>query len=490
MLNNRLSWNMDAKIMEKTLIWSIGALCIVASVLAIRYNSLAFLALPVLPLGAIVAIFDFKKLYFLLFASIPFSVEIYLPGSLATDLPTEPLMWVLMGVSLVYFLLNIKHLDIRPLRHPLTIILLFHLSWIYATMISSENFLFSLKYSLAKIWYIAVFYFLTTKIIKEDYLNIKKVVYPTFFTLVIVMLICLVRHAAIGFSFTEVNHIVGPFFQNHVIYAALPATFIPFAWYAMYWEKRWSFKWILMALGIVVLLLGVQFSYTRTVYVALVMAIGAYYVIRWRLMKWVLAVVSIATIAFCLYIVRHNRFLDYAPDFSKTISHQSFDNLLDATYKMQDISTMERVYRWVAAGHMIADKPWMGFGPGTFYSFYKKYTVNSFRTYVSDNPERSSTHCYFLMVWVEQGIFGLLFFMLFNFGALLLGERVYHQAKNIAMRRIGLMATLSLVIINAIIIINDMIETDKTGSFFFFCAAVLVSLDIKNQEKETSISLE
>ena len=482
MLNNRLSWNIKAQINEKTFVWGIGVLCIIASLLSIKYNSLIFLAIPAVVLGTVMAIIDFKKLYFLLFASIPLSVEIYLPGGFATDLPTEPLMWVLMGVSLVYFLLNFQHLDTRPLRHPLTILLLFHLAWIYVTMITSEKFLFSLKYSLAKIWYISVFYFLTAKIIKEDYNNIKKVVYPTFFTLVVVMLICLVRHAAIDFSFNDVNRIVGPFFQNHVIYAALPATFIPFAWYAMYWEKRWSFTWIMMALGIVILLLGIQFSYTRTVYVALIMAVGAYYLIRWRLMKWAFGMISVLAIAFCLYIVQHNRFLDYAPDFSKTISHQNFDNLLDATYKMQDISTMERVYRWVAAGHMIADKPWMGFGPGTFYSFYKRYTVSSFRTYVSDNPERSSTHCYFLMVWVEQGIFGLLFFMMFNFGALLLGERVYHQAKNIAIRRIGLMATLSLVIINAIIIINDMIEADKTGSFFFFCAAVLVSLDIKNQE--------
>ena len=319
--------------------------------------------------------------------------------------------------------------------------------------------------------------------ILKDENNIKKIVYPTFLTLVIVISICLIRHAAVGFSFTEVNHTVGPFFQNHVIYAALPATFIPFAWYATYWQKRWSFKWFLMIFGIIILLLGIQFSYTRTVYVALFMAIGAYYIIRWRLMKIILAVVTIGVIGFCIYLVQNNRFLDYAPDFSKTISHESFDNLIDATYKMQDISTMERVYRWVAAGHMIADKPWMGFGPGNFYHFYKNYTVNSFRTYVSDNPEKSSTHCYFLMVWVEQGVFGLLFFVLFNFGVLILGERVYHRTKNIARRRIGLMATLSFVIINAILMINDMVETDKTGSFFFFCAAILVSLDLKNEEQ-------
>ena len=104
-----------------------------------------------------------------------------------------------------------------------------------------------------------------------------------------------------------------------------------------------------MAFGIIILLLAIQFSYTRTVYVGLVMAIGAYYIIRWRLMKVVLIAATIFVISICSYLVQHNKFLDFTPDFSKTVSHESFDNLIDATYKMQDISTMERVYRWVAA---------------------------------------------------------------------------------------------------------------------------------------------
>jgi hypothetical protein len=45
------------------------------------------------------------------------------------------------------------------------------------------------------------------------------------------------------------------------------------------------------------------------------------------------------------------------------------------------------------------------------------------------------------------------------------------------------MASLSLVVINAILMINDMIETDKTGTFFFFCIALLVSLDLKNKRQ-------
>ena len=121
MLNSQIIQNISSKSIEKSIIWGIGGLSIFSSVLAIRYNTSIFFTIPAIVLVAAIAIFDFQKLFFLLFASIPFSVEIYLPGGLATDLPTEPLMWVLMGVSFIYALLNFRQLDTRPLKHPLSI---------------------------------------------------------------------------------------------------------------------------------------------------------------------------------------------------------------------------------------------------------------------------------------------------------------------------------------------------------------------------------
>lgn len=472
------------KLNDKQIVMGFGLLCIIASILAIGFENYLFYGLPIGIILIAATFLDFKKIYYLLFATIPFSVEIYFSGGLATDIPSEPLMWLLMGAALIYFLLNIKAINFAPLRHPISLLIIAHIAWILVTTITSDHFIISFKQFLAKIWYVAVFYFLSLKIIKNDPSAIKKIFYPTFISLIIVIIICLVRHAMIDFSFMYVNSIVGPFFQNHVMYAVFPTTFMPYAWYATYWHKRWSLSWFLILACIFILLIGIQYSYTRTAYVALFIAFGGYYIIRWKLMKYVLGFALAAAISFSIYLVNDNRFMHYAPEFKKTISHETFDKMLNATYKMQDISTMERVYRWVAAGHMIADKPWMGFGPGNFYTFYKNYTVAAFRTFVSHNPERSSTHCYFIMLWVEQGIFGLLFFLAFNFWALMLGEKMFHKYKNDPfLRRISLMATLSLIIINAILIINDMVETDKIGSFFFLNIAILVALDLRNVVK-------
>jgi hypothetical protein len=44
---------------------------------------------------------------------------------------------------------------------------LVHLVWIYAASICSDDFVVSLKFSLAKTWYIIVFYFLAAFLLRQ-----------------------------------------------------------------------------------------------------------------------------------------------------------------------------------------------------------------------------------------------------------------------------------------------------------------------------------
>ena len=105
------------------------------------------------------------------------------------------------------------------------------------------------------------------------------------------------------------------------------------------------------------MLIGIYFSYTRAAYVAILLALGAFVVIRLRLMKAALGIAVIAVALFFSHLYTQNNYLQYAPDYNKTITHKDFGNLLEATAKGEDISTMERVYRWVAGFQMIKEEP-------------------------------------------------------------------------------------------------------------------------------------
>jgi O-antigen ligase len=431
-------------------------------------------------LVAWLAVVDFKKIYFLMLATIPISIEFEI-GSFGTDLPSEPLILLLFLISIVWFFKNWREIDARFLKHPITWMLLVHLSWMLVCVVMSMGFVVSLKFFLAKTWYVIVFYFLTGKMIQTQK-DFRWLVWSFFTALLFTVLWVLVRHAPTGFSFETVNYVMGPFYRNHVMYACVQAIFIPFVWYAAvsYPDKSWQRR--VLALGVLIFLVGINFAFTRAAYVALVAAFGIYWGIRFRVLKTALLTFVTFLGLFMGWVTYQDNYLLFSPDFEHAVTHKEFENLLEATTKLEDISVMERVYRWVGASNMIMDHPYTGFGPGNFYPFYRLYTVTSFKTYVSDNPERSGIHCYYLMTAVEQGVIGAILFIVFCGFVMVYAERIYHHTPDVENRRILVAASLSFMLICLLMLMNDFVETDKIGSFFFISAALVVNIGLKKKE--------
>ncbi len=453
-------------------------LCIFIGVLTEFYY---LAAAPALLLLAYLTVVDFRSTFYLLLFCIPLSTEFYFPNGFGTDLPTEPMMLGLMGVFLLYVIRH--HREIRGdfWCHPVTLLLLLHIGWIFITTITSSLFFISFKYFLAKIWYIVTFYFLSGMLLRKSK-DVRQMLWVILLPLCATIVVILVKHAALGFTFESVYSVLHPFYRNHVMYAAIMAVFVPFVWIVMQWYKPWSLKWLFLLGTLLLLLIGIQFAYTRAAYVAIFIAIGAYYIIQFKLMKYVLAAGLVGAVALVGFLALDNRYLEFAPNYERTITHDNFGNLIEATYKLEDISTMERVYRWIAGAYMSKEEPVFGFGPGNFYNFYVPYTVRSFETYVSDNPEKSGVHSYYLMILVEQGYIGLAIFLILLFYVLLHGERIYHQTHHIRDKQIVMIAMQMLIIISALQLINDLLETDKIGPFFFMAMAMLVNVDLKNRE--------
>lgn len=299
--------------------------------------------------------------------------------------------------------------------------------------------------------------------------------------LTIAVLIVLTRHALDGFTFKGSHHVVRPIFRNHVSYSSILVIVLPFLWAFRSNIEKLKYR-RLMSLVIFLFVVATYFSYTRAAQGCIIIAIGGYFIIKFRLAKIAILSACILTSLLVAHLVTNNKYLDYAPNFEKTIAHTSFDNILEATMKLEDISTMERVYRWVAGSQMIKERPILGHGPGSFYNHYTKYTVSSFETYVSDNPEKSGIHSYYLMTFVEQGFIGFLIFLGLIFSIILHGEKVYHNLTRSKTKNYVMAATLSIIVICTLCLINDLIEIDKVGPFFFLCAAIIVIFDLQSKK--------
>lgn len=477
---NNLLRNINTSVAAERLVIFFLGLTVVSIWLGIAMEEYVFWSIPVFSLLIFLGVVAFKKLFFFLLFLIPLSTELYLPGGFATDFPTEPLMVGLMVVTLLWTIQRFPDLDMGFLKHPLTVLLGLHLFWILVSTLGSDMWMVSLKFFLAKLWYVVVFYVLAYHCLQRES-DVRWFFWLVFASLFLTVVVTLIRHSAYGFSFQDVYRVLHPYQRNHVNYAASISIFIPYVWLAIrrYAKKGTLRLFLWVAMG--VLLAGVYLSYTRAAYVALLIAVGAYFFIRLGWVKFLLPAGLVLALGGVFYLTSDNRFMDLAPNYDRTISHNDFDNLIEATYKLEDISTMERVYRWVAGGYLSVAHPWLGVGPGNFVNFYRSYTLDAFRTYVSENEEGSGIHSYYLMTLVEQGVPGLLLFLLLAAGILIWGERIYHQTEGYEQKSRVMAALLSVVIIDSFLIINDLLETDKVGPFFFVSMAIIVVVDRENK---------
>lgn len=455
---------------------------LISVAVAMAMGDLRVLLAPFVVIVAGFAVFDFRLLYLLLWASIPISTEVSLGGGFATDLPDEGLMILFFLLSIILLASRYRNMSLRMIFHPISLLLILHVGWIALTTLTSPEAGISFKFLAAKMWYVVVFYFLAYLVVRKRG-DARAWFKWMFGAIALTVCVISVRHAMEGFSFDSVNTVLNPFYRNHVSYALILGVFFPFLWFL---RRHVAGRYTSLLLCILYLA-AIYFAYTRAAYLGLVTAAIGLIVVRLRLTRYVLLVALVTAGVMLANVLKDYRYLDYAPEYERTITHYEFGDLLEATYQREDISTMERFYRWIAGIYMIGEKPLTGFGPGNFYTFYRPYTDENFVTYVSDNPERSGVHNYFLMTAVEQGIPGLLIFIVLLCTALLKAEWLYHRIAPGFERRLLSACICALFFILFVLLLNDMIETDKVGPFFFFCLAMITALELRSPGSENKV---
>jgi O-antigen ligase len=438
-----------------------------------------------LPVALLFGAWAFEKpvlLFYLLLLSIPWSVSYSVSGTLATDFPDEPLMW--LSALIVVCFITLQHKKLLRLNkvHPIVVIVLLQLLWVLLTVFTSTYPLLSIKFLLAKSWYLLSF--LVLPVLLLDARKLKTAALLLSFSMLLFTVIAVVRHAATGFSFATINESVLPFFRNHVDYSALLLCTIPVFFFALRGTTSRAKK-RLLGLVILILLLALYFSYARGAWVGLLTGSLAYGILK----KKLLVPFFFLSLLFCAgavwWLQKENRYLHYAPNFNKTIFHTDFREHLVATYQLEDMSTAERFYRWVA-GVRMAKRGWKtGFGPNTFYNNYRGYTIPLFKTWVSRNDEHSTVHNYFLLLLVEQGVVGLLLFLVLLAVAFRMAQRLYHRTGNPFWKGALACVTVVLVMVCTVNFLSDLIETDNTGPVFYLCLAVLILAE-QSIKKETS----
>lgn len=447
----------------------------VAAFTATSFDEPLLYALPFIALLIPVIINSPGFLFMTLLVALPLSMEFKLTQTLGTDMPDE---FIMLAVTGLFIAISIFHRGITlkiNYRHPLFILLIIHIFWIAVTCIFSQQPPLSIKYLIAKTWYIIPFA-LFIQIFLQQKQSLKVFSLCLLIPMCLVVLQAIVRHAISGFTFESVNRTVVPFFRNHVNYSAMLACMFPVVLgllrHAVSNQSRLTLQSMLILFTI-----GIILSYSRGAWLALLIGSVVYFAISKKLISWLFVISIIVIISGFTWLGHNNKYLDYRPNYTKTIFHTNFLQHMTATYQLRDLSTAERFYRWIAAIRLTSDHPITGVGPNNFYNNYKPYTVSAFKTWVSRNNEHSTVHNYFIFIMCEQGIPGLVIFTLLLFAGFYYAEKIYHKSSIGTHKTAAITIGCVLGIITTVNFLSDLIETDKIGSLFFICIGILMWLD-------------
>jgi O-antigen ligase len=393
-------------------------------------------------------------------------------------------MLFVSGLFIAYWVYTPGALSKNILQHPLLFLLYISIGWTLVAVVFSSHTLISLKFLLAKSWYVGAF-ILAPLIIFREKKFIRIAASAIAVSMVLIAVIALARHFNYGFRFANINEAVYPFFRNHVNYSAMLVCVIPIL-IAFFSSAKTRGQKLLMACTIGIALIALAFSYARGAWLALIIGLVAYWLIKKKLLLYAFITTIIILISSLFWLKNNDRYLRYSNDFKTTIFHKDFAEHLVATYKLKDVSTAERFYRWVAGVRMIKDNWLTGYGPNTFYDNYKGYAVPAFKTWVSDNKDHSTVHNYFLLIAIEQGIPGLLFFIVLLGAMLYYAQYLYHRVKDPFYQTTAITVGVIATMITVVNFLSDLIETDKIGSLFFLCIATLIVTDVNTKKNLNS----
>jgi putative inorganic carbon (HCO3(-)) transporter len=432
--------------------------------------------LPVMLAIVLMAFFALDKLVLFIVFLTPLSVNLTDIGlGVGLTLPTDPLLF---GVMLIFILKLFaeQKFDKGIADHPITLAITINLVWIGITTITSEMPLVSLKYFVSRLWYVITFFFVMTQLFR-NFKNIKWFLgmYMTGFVCIICYTI--IHHGMYGFMEQPAHWVMSPFFNDHTSYGAALAMFYPVL-IGLVFKSSYSKSWKVVFFGVLMLFtVALILSYTRAAWVSLIGALGVYILIRLRI-KFS-TVIGIAAVFFVALFISWDTIVMKMEQNRQDSSAEITEHIQSITNISTDASNLERLNRWSAAWRMFKERPFVGWGPGTYMFQYAPFQLSSEKTRISTNAgDKGNAHSEYIGPLSESGVFGMLSFLILIICVVYYSITLYPRIKNKEHRMYLINLFLGLVTYLIHGILNNFLDTDKASAPFWGFIAAIVAIEV------------
>ena len=446
------------------------------SLAAIAGEFFWFALVPVVLLVLYLAFFAMDMLMYVIVISTPLAVVLKNSDfNIGMSIPSEPLMF---GIMLL-FLFKVLHegnYDKRALWHPVTIAIIVNLVWIGLTVITSSIVIVSVKFLIARLWFVLVFYFMAVQLFAKI-VNIKKFLWCYILPFTLIIGYTVIRHADNGFTQKAAHWVMYPFYNDHTSYAAVLTLLIPLL-FAFTLDKTYSpVKRFFIGLLWFIFVGALILSYTRAAWMGLAIALAFLPMIMMRMR--ISSILLVAVVAGTLF---HSYQEEIFIQLEKNKSNSSSDLAVHAksiSNVSTDASNRERINRWKSALRMYRERPVFGWGPGTYQFQYAPFQQSSEMTEISTNAgDRGNAHSEYIGPLAESGTLGSLSFIVIVFLVIARGLKVIYESRTKEIRLLATGLLLGLISYFAHGVLNNFLDTDKLSVPFWGMIAALIALDV------------
>jgi O-antigen ligase len=328
-------------------------------------------------------------------------------------------------------------------------------------------------------------------ILAPVYFQEKKNIYWFIFLFVLGTVIAsvytLIHHSTYNFGEKEGHWVMYPFFKDHTIYGAIIALVLPWSVGLFFLKKTNPLEKVGLVTIVVIILVALFFSYTRAAWLSVIGAIFVWLLIYFRVKLSYL--ITIGAFSLSLVFVFWDQIQMELERNDEVHTTEEFGTRLQSAANVStDASNLERINRWACAIEMFKERPFLGFGPGTYQFEYAQFQEPENLTVISTNfGDMGNAHSEYLGALSETGIIGLLSFLalvviIFYKGITLFYKSIGDRAQQAVV--LSSILGLSTYFIHAFL--NNYFDTDKAAVPVLGICAIFIALE--NNLKEVNLT--
>jgi O-antigen ligase len=132
---------------------------------------------------------------------------------------------------------------------------------------------------------------------------------------------------------------------------------------------------------------------------------------------------------------------------------------------------------------MVSERPWFGFGPGTYVFQYAPFQKSSELTIISTHSgDLGDAHSEYFSTVSEVGFMGLIFWLGLVFTTMFTAFNIVYTTTSIKIKLTTYMVFLGLVAYHAHGVLNNYSQYDKLAVPLWAFTAIIVALDFQNKK--------